>query len=189
LKPACPSSLDIDAIKNNYLNLKLFLMEFNKLFVYCAFLMLISCAEEIDPRIAFEKGDYASAFPIWKLRAENGDLEAQNFLGIHYLLGLGVKRDYALAKIWYEKAAINGHPDAQRNLGLMYESGHGIPRDFEKAFIWFYAAHRQGHSRAGPSLEALAAMTKLTPNNQIVLKRKAREYIINEVLGVEDGDY
>jgi TPR repeat protein len=164
-------------------------MNYKILFIYCSLLILFSCAEEIDPRLAFEKGDYASAFSIWKVRAEQNDLESQNFLGIHYMLGLGVKRDFDLARKWYEKAARSGYPDAQRNLGLMYESGHGSPRDFEKAFIWLYAAHRQGHPRAGASLEALAAMTKLTPNNQIVLKRKAKEYIINEVLGVADGDY
>jgi len=164
-------------------------MNYKKLFVYFSLFFLFSCAEEVDPKVAFEKGDYASAFPIWKLRAEANDQEAQNFLGIHYMLSLGVKRDFALARKWYEMAATSGYPDAQRNLGLMYESGHGIPRDFEKAFIWLYAAHRQGHPRAGASLEALAAMTKLTPNNQIVLKKKAKKYIINEVLGSEDGDY
>jgi TPR repeat protein len=164
-------------------------MEFKTSIVLCVVLILFSCAEEVDPKQAFDKGDYATAFSIWKQRAEQNDLEAQNFLGIHYQFGLAVKRDYTLAKKWYEKAAISGHPDAQRNLGFMYESGHGMPRDFENAFIWFYAAHRQGHPRAGPSLEALSAMTKLTPNNQIVLKRKARKYIKNEVLGVEDGDY
>jgi uncharacterized protein len=162
-------------------------MEFRKLFVYCAFFMLISCAEEIDPRIAFEKGDYASAFPIWKLRAEQNDLEAQNFLGIHYLLGLGVKSDFLLARKWYEKAAIAGHPDAQRNLGMMYESGHGVQRDFENAYIWLYAAYRQGHPRAAASLETL--VTKLSPNNKIVLRRKAREYIMEDVLEADANDF
>jgi TPR repeat protein len=180
--------LSIDTIINNhYLNLKLFLMEFNKLFVYSAFLILISCAEEIDPRIAFEKGDYTSAFPIWKLRAENGDLEAQNFLGIHYLLALGVRRDFLLARKWYEKAAIAGHPDAQRNLGMMYESGHGTPRDFENAYIWLYAAYRQGHPRAAASLESM--VSKLSPNNKIVLRRKAREYIMEDVLEADANDF
>ena len=164
-------------------------MSHKKLFIYFLLFFLFSCADEIDPKIAFDKGDYASAFPVWKLRAEANDLEAQNYLGIHYMLGLGVKRDFGLAMKWYETAAKNGYPDAQRNLGLMYESGLGTPRDFEKAFIWFYAAHRQGHPRAGASLEALAAMTKLTPNNQIVLKKKAKEYIINEVLETENVDY
>ena len=163
------------------------LMGYKKLFVVCIILILSSCAEETDPRVAFEKGDYASAFPIWKLRAEQNDLEAQNFLGIHYLLGLGVKRDFVLAKRWYEKAAIAGHPDAQRNLGMMYESGHGLARDFENAYIWLYAAYRQGHPRAAANLQTL--VTKLSPNNKIVLRKKAREYIMVDALAADADDF
>lgn len=162
-------------------------MECKKLFIYYILLLLTACTEEVDPSIAFKKGDYVSAFPIWKARAENNNLEAQNFLGIHYLLGLGVKRDFVLAKKWYEEAAINGHPDAQRNLGLMYESGHGIPRDFENAYIWFYAAYRQGHPRAAASLQSL--VTKLSPNNKIVLRKKARKYIVEDILGPDADDF
>ncbi len=162
-------------------------MEFKKLFICCALLVLLSCGEEIDPKIAFQKGDYASALPIWKLRVEQNDLEAQNFLGIHYLLGLGVKRDFSQAKKWYERAAIAGHPDAQRNLGMMYESGRGLARDFEEAYIWLYAAYRQGHPRAAASLQSLVA--KLSPNSKILLRKKARKYIKKDVLGADADDF
>lgn len=162
-------------------------MKYKAIFLYCSLLVLFSCAEEVDPRIAFEKGDYAKAFSIWKVRAEQDNQEAQNFLGIHYLLGLGVKRNYGLAKKWYEKAAKNGHPDAQRNLGVMYESGHGLTRDFENAYIWLYAAYRQGHPRAAATLQSL--VTKLSPNNKIILRKKAREYIVEDVLGPDAGDF
>ncbi len=162
-------------------------MKYKAIFLYCSLLVLFSCAEEVDPRIAFEKGDYAKAFPIWKIRAEQDDQEAQNFLGIHYLLGLGVKQNYGLAKKWYEKAAQSGHPDAQRNLGVMYESGHGMARDFENAYIWLYAAHRQGHPRAAATLQSL--VSKLSPNNKMILRKKAREYIVEDVLGPDAGDF
>lgn len=162
-------------------------MEYKKLCIYCTLLVLFSCAEEIDPVRAFEKGDYASALPIWKLRAEQNDLQAKNFLGIHYLLGLGVNRDFVLARKWYKKAATAGHPDAQRNLGMMYESGHGLPRDFENAYIWLYAAYRQGHPRAAASLQSM--VTKLSPNNKILLRKKAREYIMEDVLGADADDF
>lgn len=152
-------------------------------------LFLFACTQEIDPEIAFKRGDYKRSFAIWKVQAGQGDLDAQNFIGTQYLLGLGVDKDLILAKQWYQKAAVSGHPDAQRNLGSMYEAGHGSAPDFEQAFIWFYAAHRQGNRHAGASLEALSSMTKLTPNNQLILKRQAREYIVNEVLGVGDKDY
>jgi len=162
-------------------------MKYKAIFLYCSLLVLFSCAEEIDPKLAFEKGDYAKAFSIWKVRAEQDDQEAQNFLGIHYLLGLGVKRNFVLARKWYEKAAKSGHPDAQRNLGVMYESGHGLARDFENAYIWLYAAHRQGHPRAAATLQSL--VSKLSPNNKMVLRKKAREYIVEDVLGSDAGDF
>lgn len=164
-------------------------MKAEKLLISWALALLVSCAET-DPESAFKRGNYAAAAVIWEARAKQDDADAQNHLGTHYLLGMGVERDYSAAKYWYEKAAKQGHPDAQRNLGSMYEAGHGsYAPDIEQAFIWYYAAHRQGHSLAGPSLEAIAGMTKLTPNNQIVLKKKAREYIVNEVLGPQDNDY
>lgn len=162
-------------------------MGYKKLFLCCVLFSLFSCTQEIDPRIAFEKGDYAKALSVWKIRAEQNDLEAQNFMGIHYQLGLGVRRDFALAKKWYEKAASSGYPDAQRNLGLMYESGQGLPRDFENAFIWLYAAHRQGHPRAAASL--LSLVSKLSPNSKLVLKTRARKYIVKDVLGPDAKDF
>ena len=163
-------------------------MKYKEIFLYCALFVLFSCVEEVDPRLSFEKGDYAKAFPICTVRAEQQDDQgAQNFLGIHYLLGLGVKRNYVLAKKWYEKAAKSGHPDAQRNLGVMYESGHGMARDFENAYIWLYAAHRQGHPRAAATLQSL--VSKLSPNNKMILRKKAREYIVEDVLGSDVGDF
>ncbi|SMN10955.1 hypothetical protein SPBRAN_1170 [uncultured Candidatus Thioglobus sp.] len=160
------------------------------LIIYSILFILCACNQTVDPHLAFKQGDYENAFAIWKIRATENDLEAQNALGTHYLLGLGVKKDLNLAKQWYQKAAELGYPDAQRNLGSMYESGYvNNSRDFEKAFIWFYAAHRQGHVHAGDSLKILAATTKLSPNNQMVLREEAQKYIINEILSVSDNDY
>lgn len=143
------------------------------------FLLLCRCGSEIDPRLAFERGDYLAALPIWQQRAEQDDPEAQNFLGTYYLLGLGVERDYAAAKEWYERAARHGHPDAQRNLGLMYEAGRGVPRDIANAYMWLYAAYRQGHPRAAPTIRSL--IINLSPNHALLLRGQAREYIINDV--------
>ena len=152
------------------------------------FLMLfVGCTDRGDPKQAFEKGDYERAFDLWRPLAEQGDQDAQNYLGIHYYLGLGTARNYALAKQWYMRAAENGHADAQRNLGLIYEAGHGAERDFEKAFIWLYAAHRQGHPRAGATLERL--VVKLSPNMKLKLRKEARQYIFNDVLDLEAREY
>ena len=161
-------------------------MRYNIL-ITCALLFILSCGSEVNPKEAFAKGNYAVAFPIWQVKAEQGDMEAQNFMGIHYFLGLGVKRNFLLARQWYEKAARRGYPDAQRNLGLMYEAGYDLPRDFENAFLWLYAAHRQGNQRANVALSNL--MTKLSVNQIMIQRERASKFIIHDVLGEETDDY
>lgn len=152
-----------------------------------AILLFTACTEPTDPKIALEKGDYETALRLWLERAEQDDPEAQNYLGIQYYLGLGVNRDYRQAQQWYELSATNGYANAQRNLGQLYESGKLGARDFEKAYIWLFAAYQQGNSHAGSTLATL--VNKLSPNNKRLLKKKARQYILNDVVDPEDDDY
>ena len=72
--------------------------------------VLISACTENDPEQAFRKGDYERSFELWKPLAETGDSNAIYYLGLHYYLGLGVKKDHNSARTWYEKAAVKGHP-------------------------------------------------------------------------------
>ena len=44
---------------------------------------------------AFEAGDYATALQEWRPLAEQGDADAQYFLGVMYKNGQGVPQDYA----------------------------------------------------------------------------------------------
>ncbi|OGT35159.1 MAG: hypothetical protein A2W28_02040 [Gammaproteobacteria bacterium RBG_16_51_14] len=150
-------------------------------------LHLGACSKQTDPQVAFDNGDYETSFRIWKGQAEAGDIRAQNYVGIHYYMGYGTPRNYDMAMQWYERAAGAGELHAQRNLGLMYETGQGVDRDFEKAFVWLYAAHRQGNKNADGALDTL--VNKLSPNNQMQLKKVARQYVYNDVIGPDDDDY
>ncbi|MBI4005144.1 MAG: sel1 repeat family protein [Gammaproteobacteria bacterium] len=141
-------------------------------------LMASACAQSTDPMSAFNKGDYEKSFRLWKQLAEQGNAEAQNYLGIQYYLGLGVKRDYGLAIEWYEKAARQGYPDAQRNYGIMYQYGIGVPQDFYSAYVWYFAASQQGNEKAKLHLETLSS-NKLTPNQQMHAKLEANEFILD----------
>ena len=58
-----------------------------------------------------------------RARAEQGDAEAQNNLGVMYATGEGVPEDDAEAVRWYRLAAEQGYAVAQFNLGNMYEIG------------------------------------------------------------------
>lgn len=156
-------------------------MNYGKIILFCFLQYTGGCAEQSDPRLAFEQGDYETSFRLWKEMAKNGDVEARNYLGIHYYLGLGVNRDYKEALKWYERAARAGYPDAQRNYGDMYQYGRGVPQDYYKAFVWYFAASQQGHLAAKRMLEILSG-SKLTPNQQMHAKLEANEFIPDPAL-------
>ncbi len=66
-------------------------------------------------------------------KAEKGDPEAQNGLGMINLYGFGGAQDLVAAKAWFEKAANQGYPEAIVQLGSLYENGTGVEKDVVKA--------------------------------------------------------
>ncbi|MDR2302146.1 MAG: sel1 repeat family protein, partial [Deltaproteobacteria bacterium] len=76
--------------------------------------------------------------------ADQGDPEAQFYLGVAYYNGEGVPQDYAKAAKWYRKAADQGIPKAQLNLGYLYYNGEGVPQDYAEAVKWYRKAADQG---------------------------------------------
>ena len=143
-------------------------------------LLLTGCDKDINPKEAFYDGNYSTSFSLWQPMAEQGNLEAQNYLGIHYYMGLGIKKDLSKAKYWFEKAAKNGYPDAQYNLGLMYQNGQGVERNILTAYIWFYAAHKQGHENASNHVNYYLADDIIHGNQLEYAHRLARPYIIKK---------
>ena len=128
-------------------------------------LIIISACSEIDnPKILFEQGKYKEAFILWESLASKGDSQAQNYIGIHYYLGLGKKRNYKIAKEWFARAAANGLPDAQYNLGVMYENGEFVKKNYLTAYMWFYLANQNGNSHASNRMQGMAEEHKLFPN-------------------------
>ena len=84
--------------------------------------------------------------------AAQGDLYAQNGLGVCYECGLGVTKDEKEAAKWYRKAAERGNAQAQYNLGNLYQRGCGVEQNNLKAFNWYCKAADQGHVDAQASL-------------------------------------
>ena len=54
---------------------------------------------------ALECGDYPAALREFKALAEQGNVAAQNNLGVMYDSGQGVTQDYIQAHIWFNLAA------------------------------------------------------------------------------------
>jgi TPR repeat protein len=144
------------------------------------FIQLAGCGKVTDPKTAFDNGDYELAFKLWKPLADNGDANAQNYLGILYYLGLGTKRNYKKSLEWYERAARSGHADAQRNYGDMINFGRGIKKDNYSAYKWYFAASQQGNEKAKRQIEVIAASGNLSPNQQMHAKIEANEFIMDE---------
>ena len=148
----------------------------------CLLLLAGGCSSEKSARQAFEAGDYDTAFKQFIPLAESGDRVAQNYLGVHYYLGLGVKQDWRRAFHWYEKAAKQGEPGAQLNCGVMLHNGYGTNPDIGTAFMWYYASYRQGNAAAERYLDALADDNLLGPNQIDHAKSRARKYITAPVV-------
>lgn len=151
----------------------------SKLLILLVFFGFSACGGPTDPYAAFEAGDYETAYKLLKPLADQGDTKAQNHLGVHYFLGLGVAKDQRKAVEWYEKAAKQGDPDAQRNLGDMYMNGHGVQKDDFKAYMWYFAAVQQGNESAQARIDILAGLGNISPNKQMHAKIEANEYILD----------
>jgi TPR repeat protein len=101
-----------------------------------------------DATKAYDHGDYATAFRIFKPLAEEGNASTQYKLAFMYMRGESIPRDFAEGQKWIRKAAEQGNADAQYSLGMDYDIGHGVPKDFAEALKWFWKAAEQGNCMA-----------------------------------------
>ncbi len=146
-------------------------------FSFVLIFLLTSCSENNDPQKLFNQGDYVKSLPLWRAQANKGDAQAQNYVGIHYYLGLGTGRNYKKAKEWFEKSAIQGNADAQYNFGVMYENGEFVKQDYTTAYMWFYLANENGNSHASGRMKGLAEEHKLFPNQMRHAAELSRKYL------------
>ncbi len=90
-------------------------------------------------------------------RANAGQADAQNELGLRYNEGRGLPQNFALAKDWFQKAADQGHAGAQVNLGTLYFLGQGAPESDQMALSWFRRAAEQRNALAFAKLGLMYA--------------------------------
>ncbi|HET9492086.1 MAG TPA: caspase family protein [Methylomirabilota bacterium] len=90
--------------------------------------------------VAFDRANYATALKVWLAPAQQGDADAQTYVGEIFEKGLGVPPDYGAAAEWYRRAAAQGHSRAAINLGNLYERGLGVPKDPSQALQWYRRA-------------------------------------------------
>jgi hypothetical protein len=97
---------------------------------------------------AYRDGDYATALRELRPFAEQGEDDAQFFLGVMYDEGLGVPENDKIAVKWYRLSAEQGDVDSQFNLGQMYRLGEGVPQDYKTALKWYRLSAEQGSDAA-----------------------------------------
>lgn len=91
--------------------------------------------------LASDKDGREKALSFWQESANQGDKEAQNYMGEIYAISWGeIKPDYVQAAEWYRKSAEQGFTRAQNNLGFLYEHGLGVPQDKQMALNFYRQA-------------------------------------------------
>lgn len=109
-----------------------------------------------DGKLAFDARDYEKAFRLWKKSADEGEAEAQGFIGSMYHNGLGVQKDFKKAMEWYVKAALKGVAQAQFGIGNLYGDGLGVEKDYVQARMWFAISANGGNDLAQFNLDKIS---------------------------------
>lgn len=102
--------------------------------------------------------------------AENGDLDAQYWLGQHYYHGSsGFPKDPKTAHQWLDKAAATGGRDTRYQVGMTYFSSG----EYTTARYWLQRAAAQGNPQAPSVLRAIDALTAETTPPAAALRQAA----------------
>lgn len=102
--------------------------------------------------------------------AENGDLDAQYWLGQHYYHGSrGFPKDPKTAHQWLDKAAAAGGRDTRYQVGMTYFSSG----EYTTARYWLQRAAAQNNPQAPSVLRAIDALTAETTPPAAALRQAA----------------
>ena len=104
---------------------------------------------------AIEGHDYDTAFTLFTLLANDGDVPGQHFLAWCYEQGLGVKKNENAAFALWRKAAQAGMASSQLAVGVMYEEGRGTEKDLARAYYWYMRAAQSGEEESMKRAERL----------------------------------
>src|SRR5215472_3360871 len=94
---------------------------------------------------AYEQKDYAAALREFSPLAEQGNADAQLYLGRMYMTGQGVLRDPDQAMKWLKASALQGNADAEFFVGSYYLLPH---RDVAEGVKWLRLSAEQGQQDA-----------------------------------------
>jgi len=93
------------------------------------------------------------AVRLYRISAEQGNVEAMHDLAVRYAMGRGITKDPKEALRWYRMAAAKGQADSMYLVGLRYLNGDQVIANNDEAAVWILQAIQYG------SEDALAEMT------------------------------
>ena len=128
----------------------MFRLPINRLLHPISLVLICACASSCiaPPQPTSQPIPNGSAVSDLLKRAQGGEAEAQNQLGIQYSEGHGLPQNHQEAKYWFKRAADQGHAGAQVNLGTLYSLGQGAPFSDPMALFWFQKAADQRNALA-----------------------------------------
>ena len=124
---------------------------------------------------AYAAGRPEKALQHFSAAANQGNVNAQYYVGLMHANGEGTKRDFREAAKWYRKAAARNQPDALVNLARLHVMGLGVDADAQKAVELFGRAAKvyppgEKRNQAAEQGKALAAIvaSNTAPNERAV---------------------
>jgi hypothetical protein len=93
----------------------------------------LDCEEQGGEYVAYNQANKATALQYWLPAAQEGNAEAQVYVGEIFAKGQDTPPDYKSAAEWYRKAAAQGNSRARINLGYLYEKGLGVEKNLAAA--------------------------------------------------------
>ena len=132
--------------RSNASVLSVYVLLITAMFLYfCTPAWAIGASDETN---VLANGDRPNTLDDWRGLAEEGDLEAQEFMGRAYFSGEGVRKNRKLGAEWFRKAAEQGAVKAQYMLGMLYHKGVGVAKDHAESLRWYERAAEQGFALA-----------------------------------------
>lgn len=107
-----------------------------------------------------DRGEWRSAFRLFRAAAKAGDLGSQLNVGYCYDTGKGVRQNVAKALYWYRRAYRRGDSCAATNIGTIWRDRQKP----ERALYWFRRAVQMGD--AGANLEIAKLFLTTGKNHQ-----------------------
>jgi uncharacterized protein len=147
--------------------------------MFSLFLPLVAWAGMDEGIEAYTTGDYGKAIVEFQALADQGNVDAQYFLGLLYHNGFGVKPDQVEAVKWFQKAAQQGDARSQYYAGIIYSTGKGVAKDLPMADMWLTLSAANPKSSYRDSLYTKEEISKIEKKMTPEQIAQAKELVKN----------